>query len=351
MVVARKDGTINLIEIASQKTVKAFTEQEVVKDLVKKKNELPADSRSRIIGLEATSTHLLVCTSRGTLSWTPWTASKLMHLSKVPLGHNLDILRSHPISKNVFAVGGKERDLRVYDMNKILEGQQGASMSDPLLPSNIGLLYKAKNLGHDALDLQPKVWIRDIQFMDKADPTKIAVSTQYHQIRMYDFSTQQRRPIMNEEVGDKPILRIRQSHIKDHLLFSDSTNVVGVFSLKDRKVIGAYKGIAGCVQDIKVVQMPAEPGQQGEYVVATGSLDRRLNLHHYPHPEKPFDPKPISRFNMLQRLYCVEVDALDLENVDGPKTTGQQEADHDELWDALGVVEPKRKHVSKKLKK
>jgi ribosome biogenesis protein NSA1 len=112
-------------------------------------------------------------------------------------GPNLEIMRVHPTQTHIFAIGGKERDLCVYDIkaiatkNKKDEEQEAIDAAGPNKNTsihkkksnkNVGLLFQAKNVQNDFLDLQQPIWIHDIQFMNQ-EATKIAIATHYHEVQ------------------------------------------------------------------------------------------------------------------------------------------------------------------------
>lgn len=112
------------------------------------------------------------------------------------LGSNLEIMRCHPTLTNIFAIGGKERDLCIYDIDAIVKAKQQEAIDDINAAGpnentsihkkksnrNVGLIFQAKNVKNDFLDLQQPVWIHDLQFVDKS-ATKVAVATHYHQVK------------------------------------------------------------------------------------------------------------------------------------------------------------------------
>lgn len=89
----------------------------------------------------------------------------------------------------IMGFGGKENDMKLWDVQ-----QQK-------------LIWAAKNVKHDMLDLRVPVWISDFRFVpNQTDPTsKLSVVTGYGQWRMYDTKLHQRRPILNIQVDETPL--------------------------------------------------------------------------------------------------------------------------------------------------
>lgn len=58
---------------------------------------------------------------------------------------------------------------------------------------------------------------------------------------MYDIKTA-RRPVLDVEVGNKPIKRISVGINNDQVLYADTTNDLGAIDTKTGKVMAQYKG-------------------------------------------------------------------------------------------------------------
>lgn len=139
------------------------------------------------------SRHLCACTSTGDLSYTPLKSRKNETKTILELGPNIEIMRGHPTQTHIFAIGGKERDLCIYDIKAIAKTKKEHEEIDAAGPNkntsahkkkttrNAGLIFQAKNVKNDFLDLQQPVWIHDLQFVNK-EATKVAVATHYHQV-------------------------------------------------------------------------------------------------------------------------------------------------------------------------
>ena len=102
-------------------------------------------------------------------------------------------MRGHPSLTHIFAIGGKDKDLSIYNLDELIQEkeqvesvnagpQKNTSPHKKNATKNSALVFQAKNVKNDFLDLQQPVWIQDLQFMNK-EATKVAVSTHYHQVR------------------------------------------------------------------------------------------------------------------------------------------------------------------------
>jgi len=91
-------------------------------------------------------------------------------------GRDVLRFRANPWTENLVATGGKENDLKVWDL-------QGADRTVPL--------FQARNVKNTKLDLRVPIAINDIQFLN-ADGNRLITGTAYHQVRAgtgFDFIT------------------------------------------------------------------------------------------------------------------------------------------------------------------
>ncbi|CAO3593003.1 unnamed protein product [Absidia cylindrospora] len=213
----------------------------------------------------------MTCNSNGTLTWTPLDATELNVITTLNktsttggsanagAGTDLDILRAHPVHRHLIAVGGRDIDLQIYDINAFLgnddqknktttsaaSGKKSTGTSKPhprqkQKQAKLGLVYEAKNVKNDYLDLPQPVWINDLQFMNE-EGTQVAVATHYHQIRLYDFK-KARRPVMTADIGKLPLTSLSLGMDFDHVVFTDTVNDVGLMNVRLGKVVTQLKG-------------------------------------------------------------------------------------------------------------
>jgi ribosome biogenesis protein NSA1 len=92
-------------------------------------------------------------------------------------------------SSNLFATGGKENDLKVWNLS--------SNAKDPV--------FRAKNVADNWIQLREPVCITAIDFIDQ---NRVVVGTAFHQIRVYDIKSGIRRPMFNLTFGQHPISTI-----------------------------------------------------------------------------------------------------------------------------------------------
>ncbi len=151
---------------------------------------------------------------------TPTTPSPLVELKA---GANLACLRKSKFNSDsssssspfLFATGGKDNDLKVWDLN-------GAEkeVSEPM--------FRAKNMPDNWMQLREPIWIMSMDFMDER---RVVVGTAHHQViykdlfnitplftpfsnsffiyysklKMYDIKSGIRKPVLNMSYGENPI--------------------------------------------------------------------------------------------------------------------------------------------------
>lgn len=107
-------------------------------------------------------------------------------------------MRVHPAHHHIFAVGGKERDLTIYDITKLSPNADHQKERCDVAPAmengkdavnrfkrekkeERGVIFRAKNVKNDFLDLRVPVWVTDIEWLSE-DATRVAIATRFHQV-------------------------------------------------------------------------------------------------------------------------------------------------------------------------
>ncbi|KAL0583894.1 hypothetical protein ABG067_006162 [Albugo candida] len=152
-----------------------------------------------------------------------------------------------------FAIGGKEVDAQIWS----LETQQ--------------IVFRAKNVPFDKLQLRVPVWVKDIEFLSQGNSNghRLVVGTGYHQIRLYDTNTQ-RRPIQSIDFGDHPINALCVDPNGLHVYAADTTGCLDVLDLRTLKHLGRFLGPDGAIRSLS--RHPTLP-----YLAAVG-LDRMVHV-------------------------------------------------------------------------
>ncbi|CAL4174144.1 unnamed protein product, partial [Meganyctiphanes norvegica] len=171
-------------------------------------------------------------------------------------GEFLCKMRQHPTEPNIFATGGKESDLTLWDLERPGE-----------------MKFQAKNVRPDMLQLRIPVWVTDIAFLE--DHKTIAVTSRHKHVRLYD-PNRQRRPILSFEYEDSPLTCLTvipgQSN---QIVIGTAHGRMARLDLRGKKItepLNVFKGFAGAVKE--VVAHPTLP------LLFSVSLDRYLRVHH-----------------------------------------------------------------------
>ncbi|KAI8976180.1 WD40-repeat-containing domain protein [Pilobolus umbonatus] len=305
LLVARKSGRIDIMCPETGAVNKQFNQPKM---------------EGAFIGVFMHNNHICACTSSGELSYTSLEDSTLTTIHK--LSDQLEIMRQHPTQTNLFAVGGKQRDLAVYDINALLEKKKG-------------LIFQAKNVKNDFLDLEQPIWIHDLQFMNE-EATLIAVATHYHQFRLYN-TKKGRRPILNVEIGKHPLKTLTVGKDYNHVIYSDTMSTVGTIHIHTGQKSAQYKGFTGAVTDLVIAPTPTFNQETTNSHLISVSLDRFIRVHETTTVYREL----IDKAYLKQRLLCILVD----EEYEYPVPDENKE--DDDVWDSLEVAKDiKRKRTS-----
>ncbi|KAI8647595.1 WD40-repeat-containing domain protein [Parasitella parasitica] len=344
LLVARKNGTIQFMSPETGEVLREFQNNHVGVDDEKK---------GRFVGLFIHDRHLCACTSTGDLSYTPLSSRKNETRTVLELGPDIEIMRGHPTLTHIFAIGGKERDLCIYDIKAIAKSKRereeidaagpnkNTSVHKKKSPRNGGLIFQAKNVKNDFLDLQQPVWIHDLQFVNK-EATKVAVATHYHQFRLYDTKVA-RRPTTNIEIGKHPIRVLSVGTDFNHVLYADTMSTVGMLDIRTGKRAAQFKGFTGAATDLVTVPLPTFDGENQEpkqHHIASVSLDRFLRVHETSTVYRNIEDKAY----LKQRLTCVLVDEEFEYPVPKIKTEEEQEEEEEEaLWGSMALAKERKR--------
>ena len=152
-------------------------------------------------------------------------------LSVSRFNNNNNNNNSNEQTEFLFATGGKENDLKVWDLNRMLEKKAqgsvglGEDTDNEEKKINTMTTFRAKNMADNWMQLREPVWITSIDFIQE---NKVVVGTAHHQVRSnsFDYYTNTflndylfhiykfkvcdiksgvRKPILNLSYGEKPI--------------------------------------------------------------------------------------------------------------------------------------------------
>ncbi|EGG24748.1 WD40 repeat-containing protein [Cavenderia fasciculata] len=165
--------------------------------------------------------------------------------------NNLYCMRSDPLIETNVAVGMKEMEVSLYNV----ETQQR--------------VWNARNLKNDFLGLRVPIWTTSMDFHSR---DKLAVGTGQAQVRLYDCRTHKSQTSFNTVLGKSPIYAIKTTTLNEHILIAgDGSGQVGEYDLRTGRLSGKYAGATGGIRSIDI--HPTLP------LVAVAGLDRHVRIY------------------------------------------------------------------------
>ncbi|XP_072106890.1 WD repeat-containing protein 74-like isoform X4 [Mobula birostris] len=205
-------------------------------------------------------------------------------------------MRQNPERREHVATGGKENELRVWDLQRPQE-----------------TVFTAKNVRNDWLDLRVPVWVRDVHFIPASG--KLVTCTGHSQVRVYDPSAQ-RRPVLEMTYGEVPLTALSLTPDANSVIVGNTHGHLAVLDLRKGQLLRCLKGQAGSVRSVQC--HPSLP------FVASCGLDRFLRVHN-----------------------VVDGKLVHKEDVEPGVDADVKEEEVDEIWDSMVTVgsqaHPKRK--------
>ncbi|KAJ2719467.1 Ribosome biogenesis protein nsa1 (NOP7-associated protein 1) [Coemansia sp. Benny D115] len=274
--IARRSGAVDAVSKATGEVLWQTESDDGFLEKLNVKSNGKIISERNYTGMGLGQDRILTCTNMGEVQYQRF-GSQLDQdgegpvIGRMQLAMDIIKMRAHSEAPNVFAVGGREVDLSIWDANTAMNTASGDGGSLEYSKPQGEALFKARNVRNDWLDLRVPVWLTDMQFIDSNTSTpQVAVSTGHGHIRIYDTRAQQ-RPVKNWALGKQPLTHLCQSHVKPELFFSDNLGNLRHLDMRTGRVVGGYKGISGAVTDIALSEDGRLVGQVG--------LDRFLRVY------------------------------------------------------------------------
>ncbi|CAI5741490.1 unnamed protein product [Hyaloperonospora brassicae] len=301
VVLARANGCVESYEASHGKHLSVSNELQWSWLMQKKPQEL-----TRCVGLDVLRKcgSVVQCSDTGDVL-VRRTLQDAAAQTQFSVGGDLDMMRLEPAMQTVIGVGGKEHDLNLWS----LETQQ--------------VLFKAKNVTHNKLDMRVPVWVKDLRFLSTPGTSnghRVVVGTGYQCVRIYDTNTK-RRPVQQlDKFGEHPIQSLCVSPNETQVYVGDTAGNLDILDLRTLKHMGRCTGPVGSIRDISC--HPTLP-----FIAAVG-LDRMVHV---------FDVNTRKHRHVIyakQRLNCVLFCAdgvKDVPAVDDKPARKKQKTDEEEL--------------------
>jgi ribosome biogenesis protein NSA1 len=161
-------------------------------------------------------------------------------------------LSAYDVRNSHIAVGGRENDLKLYDIKTQRK------------------IWSAKNVPDDKLQLRVPIWITAITHIND-NPHLIATGTGHKHLRVYDTNVNYSQPICTIDYSEEyHITSIASSKDGNGIYLADTSGGLHLYDRRKLKRISTYHGYAGSIRDIKV-------SSDGNYIAAVG-LDRYVRI-------------------------------------------------------------------------
>ncbi|XP_063958672.1 WD repeat-containing protein 74-like [Lytechinus pictus] len=252
---------------------------------------------------------LITCQESGLVR--VWQKGQSEHTTEIKAGANLSRMRQNPHRRQCIATGGKENDLKVWDLEHSAEP-----------------IFKAKNVRNDFLDLRVPVCVNDMQFL--ANSSKIVTCTGHHQVRLYDPSATQRRPVLDISFDEYPLVSMALVPGDNAVLVGNTQGRMAEIDLRKGQVGRMYKGFAGSIRDMQC--HPTLP------LVASCGLDRFLRVHDI------HDGSLRSKIYLKSKLNCLLFSSRDFTQDEDMLEAGKKkklvedEEESEEIWQNMKTI-------------
>lgn len=262
-------------------------------------------------GLSLVDESFVTCVESGLLKvWKPDGTSIEQNV-----GPDIWKMKQNKQDVNLIATGGKENELKIWDLNKMGE-----------------FIFKAKNVRNDYLNMRVPVWITDMEFLK--DSKQIVTCTGYHKVRLYDPTTSQRRPVLDFDWGEHPFTSLSLRPNEMQIIVGDTQGGMALMDIRKGAMVHCFKGFSGAIRDLKCHEtLP--------YVVSCG-LDRFLRVHDIDTKELLHKTYMKSTLNclLLRDNWSNFNQVIDEEpNEDGlEEKIDDCDENVDEIWDQMEIV-------------
>ncbi|KAL3670383.1 hypothetical protein V7S43_004692 [Phytophthora oleae] len=301
VVLARADGVVESYEASHGKALSASKEPDWSWDAPENQ-----EAKTRCVGLDVIQKFgsVVQCSDTGDVL----VRSTLEDAGKPAtfnVGAGLDIMRLDSAAQTVIGVGGKEHDLNLWS----LETQQ--------------VLFKAKNVTHDKLDMRVPVWVKDLRFLSTAGNSnghRVIVGTGHRHVRIYDSNTKRRPVLQLDNFGENPVQSLCVSPDETRVYVGDTAGNLDILDLRTLKHMGRCTGPVGSIRDIAC--HPTLP-----YIAAVG-LDRMV--HVFDINTRKYRHTIYAKQRLNSVLFC-EDGLKDIPVVDDEPSRKKQKAGDDEM--------------------
>ncbi|KIR32769.1 hypothetical protein I352_04704 [Cryptococcus deuterogattii MMRL2647] len=194
----------------------------------------------------------------------------------------LACLASTSFAPNQFALGGKEVDVSIWDVERTF-----ASSSDsPIVDAGKrkknapepGQIWQAKNMPNNYLKLRPPVHHLALSWLNS--PDALVSGTKMGTVRRFD--TRQRKPVADWKVAREGGVACLIPGEENELFFSDRSNYLGALDLRTGKVLYSYSSLTATPHHLLAISSETSsplPPRTKRIGFASISSDASIRLH------------------------------------------------------------------------
>lgn len=273
--------------------------------------------QSKVIGLCCIEATIVACTQQGSVALCS-IRDYSVKLCKLPKAKELEVFKPNLENANVFGYGGKELDVKIVK----IEPETG----------ECNLVFEAKNVKNDRLDMRQPIWITDLEFLPAgvSNCYKLVTVTRYGQLRVYETSSKKQRPVINIKISDRPLSRVLKLS-SDMVVVTDNHMSIFKYNISscNATLTGKYgSGNTGAVQAL------FSDGTS----LTTGGLDRYLRVFN------------IETRHLEGRIFLGNhiTDLIMLEGDQGNQDQGDLADSDDEVWKQLEKVDKVEKRTKRR---
>ncbi|WVN86743.1 uncharacterized protein L203_101915 [Cryptococcus depauperatus CBS 7841] len=194
----------------------------------------------------------------------------------------LACLASTPLDPTRFALGGKEVDISIWDVERtfgsfdVAMAEHGAKRKKNVL--EVGQVWQAKNMPNNYLKLRPPIYHLALSWLDT--PDALVSGTKMGTVRRFD--TRQRKPVADWKVAREGGVACLVPGAQDELFFSDRSNYLGSLDLRTGKVLYSYSSLTATPHHLVSLppldSSPIAPGTK-RTGLASISSDASIRIH------------------------------------------------------------------------
>ncbi|XAO22647.1 hypothetical protein I312_101420 [Cryptococcus bacillisporus CA1280] len=194
----------------------------------------------------------------------------------------LACLASTSLAPNQLALGGKEVDVSIWDVERTFASSSDSPMvDDGKRKKNApepGQIWQAKNMPNNYLKLRPPVHHLALSWLNS--PDALVSGTKMGTVRRFD--TRQRKPVADWKVAREGGVACLIPGEENEVFFSDRSNYLGALDLRTGKILYSYSSLTATPHHLLAISSETSsslPPSTKRIGFASVSSDASIRLH------------------------------------------------------------------------